>query len=782
MSVDAFLRELKTDPDLRDQVAAWFTIPAKNATYAPFPDVVPERLRDLLRRRGIEKLYSHQAEACARAAAGEHCLVVTPTASGKSLAYNLPVLSSLLRSGSADDAERPTALYLFPTKALSQDQTAELHELAEGLDHAVAAHTYDGDTPPDERRIARDRCDVLVTNPYMLHVGILPNHARWVQFFRRLRYVVVDEVHVYRGVFGSSVANVFRRLKRVAARHGARPTFLACSATIRKPAEHFERLFEETPAVVDKSGAPSAERHVVVYNPPVVVPALGIRARAIDHVRTIGRRLLSLGVPSIFFGRSRSVVETTTKYLKDAAGELGVRDEAVVGYRGGYLPDLRRKIERGLRSGEIKAVAATNALELGVDIGSLDVVVMQGYPGTLAGYRQQSGRAGRRSGVSASILVATSTPLDQYVVGDPERLVSGDAEAPVIQPDNLVILAHHLKCAAFEAPFRKGEGFGRSPDAEGVLKYLAGEGGVLLERDDRYHWMAEAYPAEDVSLDFVDSDSFTVLDADTNLSLGLVHRASAATTIHESAIYQHQGLQYEVEKLDWEGRRAYARRAAVDFYTDADTETDVRVLREDERVEGPLGVFGRGDVHVSVLATVFKRLRFYTNETLDAGVVELPPEEMDTTAFWIVLSDEAVRAARLFDTTRAGALPGAAAVLRGVAPMFVRCAPTDVRAKGEILNERFERPTILLMDSVPGGVGVAEALFEARREILRAGADVVSRCACLLGCPACIGLNRGGKAAKEAAIELLRLLASASFGARTIAEATRVFGGAGANG
>ena len=776
-SVDAFLSALRNDPELKDQVVAWYTNPGRPGSYLPFPDVVPEALRSLLRRRGIESLYSHQAEACAHAARGEHTLIVTPTASGKSLSYNLPVLSDILRAKESGDAG-PTALYLFPTKALSQDQTAELHALAAGLGDAVGAHTYDGDTPPDERRIARDRCDILVTNPYMLHVGILPNHARWVQFFRRLKYVVIDELHIYRGVFGSSVANVIRRLKRVAARHGARPTFIACSATIRDPAKHFERLIEERPALVDRSGAPAAERHYVFYNPPVVVPALGIRARAVDHVRALGRRLLALDIPSIFFGRSRSGVETITKYLKDAAGELGISEDAVVGYRGGYLPDLRRHIERGLRAGKIKTVAATNALELGVDIGALDVVVMQGYPGTTSSFHQQAGRAGRRSGTSVAVHVATSLPLDQFVTNDPERVVRGHCESPVIHPDNLVLLANHLKCAAFELPFTKGEGFGRSADAAPLLAFLAGEGGVLLERDDRYHWMAEAYPAQDVSLDFAEADAFTVLDAETHESLGLVDRGSAATTIHEDAIYQHQGAQYHVEKLDWDGRRAYARRAQVDFYTDADTETEVRVLREDERLEGPSAIEGRGDVHVTTLATIFKRIRFYTHENLDAGVIKLPPEEMDTTSFWIVFGEEAVRRARLGDTTRAGALPGVATVLKGIAPMFVRCGPGDLRGKGEILNAHFDRPTVLLFDAVPGGIGVAEQLFAVRRELYRAGADLVRRCACVLGCPACIGLNRGGRSAKEAAFDLLELL-SAQAGAvssRSIAAAIEAAG------
>ncbi len=757
MGVDGFLDLLRSDPALKDQVTAWRAVDGRAGVFASFPDGVPARVRGVLESRGITRLYEHQARACDHALRGEHVLLVTPTASGKSLGYNLPVVSDIVRARENGEAP-PTALYLFPTKALSQDQVAELRALSAQLSDVVGAHTYDGDTPPDERRIARDMSDILVTNPYMLHVGILPNHARWVQFFRRLKYVVIDELHVYRGVFGSSVANVLRRLKRIARYHGASPTFIACSATIREPAAHFERMVEERPVLVDRSGAPCAERHHVFYNPPVVNPALGIRARAVDHVRALGRRLLELGVPSIIFGRSRSGVEVITKYLRDAAAELSIPASAVASYRGGYLPDLRREIERGLRAGTIRMVAATNALELGVDIGSLDVVVMMGYPGTVASYHQQAGRAGRRSGSSAAVLVGTSLPLDQYVLSDPDMVIGGRTEAPVINPDNLVLLSHHMKCAAFELPFHVGDSFGRAPEAPGLLQYLAGEGGALIERDGRYHWMAEAYPAQDVSLDFVDSESFVVLDAESNRSLGLVDRASVSTTIHVGAIYQHQGEQFHVETLDWEGKRAYARRANIDYYTDAETETDIQVLTEDMREESALAVEGRGDVHITTLATVFKRIRFYTNENLESGKIELPPEEMDTTAFWIALSPPLVAGARLLDTTRAGALPGLARLFRGLAPLFLKSSPSDLRGTGEILNDHFERPAIVLYDAVAGGIGLAEKLLEHRWLLYEAGLKRLSECPCRLGCPACIGLNRGGAEAKDAALAVLEIL------------------------
>jgi DEAD/DEAH box helicase domain-containing protein len=757
LSLDSFLELLRRDPALAPNVTAWRTTPASPGSFLPFPDEVPERMRKVLEARGITRLWSHQALACSHATAGRSTLLVTPTASGKSLGYNLPVLSHLLRARSSG-ATTPTALYLFPTKALSQDQVAELHDLSDALDGEVRSHTYDGDTPPDERRITRERCDVLITNPYMLHVGILPNHARWVQFFRRLRYVVIDELHVYRGIFGSSVANVLRRLDRIARHHGGDPVFIACSATIRDPAGHFERLTGRKPVLVDRSGAPAAERHHVFYNPPLVNPSMGIRARAVDHVRTIARRLLERGIPSIVFGRSRSSVEVVTKYLHDLRAELGIPAERIASYRGGYLPLLRREIERGLRRGAVQMVAATNALELGVDIGSLDAAVMLGYPGSISSYLQQAGRAGRRSGQSVSVLVGTSLPLDQYVMANPDALVHGGGETHVINPDNLVLLARHMKCAAFELPFSKGEGFGGSAHASEILDFLAGEAGVLFQKDDRFHWMAEAYPAQEVSLDFVDQDSFVVLDAETGDSLGVVDRQAAPTTIHEDAIYQHQGAQYHVEKLDWDGRRAYARRAAVDYYTDAEVETEVRVLTEDARARRGVAIEGFGDVHVTTLATMFKRIRFYTHENLDAGKIALPPEEMDTTAFWIVLPEDLVAALRLREGTRAGALPGVATLLKGLAPLYLRCSPRDLRAKSEMLHAHFGLPAIILHESVPQGIGLSEVMFERRVDLYRAAEERVRRCDCWMGCPACIGLNRGGREAKDAAIDLVAAL------------------------
>ena len=757
--VTPFLDLLRDDRELAPRVVGWHVRKARPGSWAEFPQSVPESLRSVLRGRGIDRPYEHQAAAWRAVDAGRHAVIVTPTASGKSACYNVPVLSGIL---GASPGKRPAALYLFPTKALSQDQVAELNALLEALEQAkalpapVGAWTYDGDTPPDIRRVLREQGDIVVTNPYMLHVGILPHHMRWGSFFRRLRYVVIDELHVYRGVLGSAVANLIRRLKRVARHYGSDPVFIACSATSRNPAEHFRRLVEEDPVLIDRSGAPRSERHHLFWNPPLLNPALGLRARAVDEVRAIGRHLMRLGVPSIVFGRSRNTVEVITKYLKDLAPDCGLRSEQVVGYRGGYLPDLRRRIETGLRAGEIRMVAATNALELGVDIGSLDAVVMTGYPGAVASYHQQSGRAGRRSGVSVSLMVGRSEPLDQYVLADPAFVLDGAGEEAVTNPDNLVIATNHLKCAAFELPFEKGEGLGSFPHTGEVLDLLSGPEGMLLEREGRYHWMADTYPAEEVSLDAVESDCFLVLDEEHGTSLGHVDRPSAITSLYPCAIYQHQGEQYQVKTLDWGGRRAYARKVDVDYYTEAEVNTDVQVLQEDGGVTGRLGVLGHGDVHVSHLATLYKRIRFYSNENLETGPIDLPPEELDTMAFWIAFSPELERLVRLADGTRAGAVGGLAHLLRGVVPLFLRAGPGDLRARGFACHAHFLAPTVMLYEAVPGGVGISRELHQHRMAVLEAARETLTRCPCRVGCPGCIGISaERGAAARAAARDVL---------------------------
>ena len=787
--VDRFLARLRSDPALSSRIVHWHREAAVSGAFAPFPRELHGLLAERLRRRGIDELYSHQAEAFEHVLAGRHVVVATPTASGKSQCYALPILSAMLaaREGRAigHDAAgrlppastRPSALFIFPTKALAQDQRAavndvigtegrrgaELEDLvdekalaARGL-APIGAWTYDGDTPPDIRRRLRESGDIIITNPSMLHVAILPNHPRWADFFRRLRYVVIDEVHAQQGVSGASMANVLRRLTRIARHYGAEPVFIGCSATISNAQAHFARLVERDVVVVDRSGAPRGERHHVLINPPVINVPLGLRARAVDEAREVCKLFLKLGIPAIVFARSRSRVEVLTKYLKDAAATLDLDPATVVGYRGGYLPDLRRRIEAGLREGTIRMVAATNALELGVDIGSLDAVVMAGYPGSTASYLQQSGRAGRRQGASVTVLVASSLPLDQYVLQTPEHLFGAQAGPQVvINPNNLVVATNHLKCAAFELPFRAQENFGLFPHTREVLGALATPGGPLLDKAGRTYWMDEAYPAETVSLDGGSTDNFVVVEMPSGRSLGTVDRPAVMTTLHPQAIYQHQGEQFVITHLDWEGRRAEAERVQVDYWTDAESRTEVQVLSEDECAKAGPFTFGCGDVHTTRVATLWKRMRFYTNESVETGPIDLPPEELDTTAFWLALAPEVADRLRLTDTARAGTLEGTASLLRAVVPALCQQGRSEVRALGLGSHAHFLSPVILLLDTVRGGIGLAEELMARRVALLRCAQRVVRHCPCRLGCPACIGTGMArGPDAKHAVTELV---------------------------
>jgi DEAD/DEAH box helicase domain-containing protein len=758
VSVESVLDRLRTDPAYASNVAAWRVIPAREARTAEFPPSLEPRLAEALRSRGIARLYSHQRQALDLLAEGRNVVVVTPPASGKSLCYNLPVFDSILR----DPERKARALYVFPTKALAQDQLSELWALDRAVAGGVRTHTYDGDTPPAARKALREAGDVVVTNPYMLHTGILPNHSKWVNLFQGLRWVVIDELHTYPGVFGSHVANVMRRLKRVAAHYGARPQFVACSATIANPKELASRLCEEPFAAVTESGAPQAEKHVILYNPPLENRELGIRRNTIEEVRRVAELTLPAGVPCIFFSRSRTSVEILVKYLKDYCLEHGIDPEKVAGYRGGYLPELRREIERRLRAGELLAVAATNALELGVDIGSLEGCVIAGYPGSVASTWQQAGRAGRRSGTSAAIVVGRSGALDQYLMRHPEHLLDRPAEHAVIDPDNLVIRSSHLKCAAFEIPFRADEAFGGDGDTAAMLDYLEREAKILHRVEDRYYWADRAYPAESVSLNAADVDNFVVVDVEKRTVLAEVDRPSAMTLIHEGAIHGHQGDQFLIEKLDYEGRRAHARKVFPEYYTEAMTETEVRPIRIEETAERVGFALHRGEVTTRTTASVYKKIRFYTGENVGAGEIHLPAEEMDTIALWIALSPELASEVRLLDGNRSGGLVGLARSLGQIVPLFVRCDPGDVRTTCEVRSSHFERPVVTLFDAVPGGVGLSEKAFELADEILTAVREQVEKCGCRRGCPSCVGPpGEVGPLGKEVALAILRALAPA---------------------
>lgn len=638
MDLYQLLRSFRLDSKFTRNVTAWQRLPERPACYADLPASLDARLIAALRARGVEQLYVHQVRSAEAALRGENVVVVTPTASGKTLCYNLPVLHTLLNNSDG------RALYLFPTKALAQDQLYELGELVAALEARIPVHTYDGDTPASRRRAIRRDFQILFTNPDMLHTGILPHHTQWVDLFENLCYVVIDEIHAYRGIFGSHVANVLRRLSRVCAFYGSRPQFLCTSATIGNPVEHAERLIESPVTLVDENGAPAGEKHFIFYNPPVVDVQLGIRRSAMLEAQAVARRFLTEDVQTIVFARGRLTVEVLLTYLRDFTTGEGRPAESVRGYRGGYLPDERRAIERGLRDGVVRGVVATNALELGVDIGRLSACVMTGYPGTIASTWQQAGRAGRAADVSVAVLVAGGSPLDQYIIAHPRFFFERSPEYALINPDNLVVLLDHLRCAAFELPLGQGEGFGQMADADILLAFLEEEG-VLLKAGQRWHWMSEGYPAAEVNLRTGMAGNFVVTcdEGGETRAIGQVDFHSAPSLIHEGAIYIHEGQSYQVDRLDWEGRIAKGRPVEVDYYTVASTVTDVQVIEVLEEVVVGATRKACGEVQVVTRATGFRKVKLYSHETLGWGEIDLPEQEMETTGYWFSLREPMAR-------------------------------------------------------------------------------------------------------------------------------------------
>jgi len=749
VSLEQVLEEFRSGKAARN-VTCWRSFPGRPPRLEPFPTWLHPSLVEALRRRGIEHLYSHQAAALQVVRRGEHVVVVTPTASGKTLCYNIPVVESVLR----DDATR--SLYLFPTKALSQDQLAELEQLA-GETLRLKAYTYDGDTPQSARQAIRTAGHIVITNPDMLHTGILPHHTRWLRLFQNLRYVVIDEVHQYRGVFGSHLANVIRRLKRVAHFYGARPQFICCSATIANPSELASRLIEEPVTLVDESGAPSGERHFILYNPPLVNRELGIRRSCLLEAAELAGAFVRAGVQTLVFARSRLSTEVLATYLKRAAaGILPGQGEATVrGYRGGYLPTQRREIEKGLREGKVRAAVATNALELGIDIGRLDAVVMAGYPGSIASAWQQAGRAGRRTDPAVAVLVADSSPLNQYLVNQPEYFFGRSPEHGLVNPDNPFILANHVKCAAFELPFEEGEDFGGTC-VQPVLEHLAAQG-IVHRSGGRWHWIAESYPAEDISLRSASAENFVVVDvtAPRPRVIGEVDRFSASMLLHEEAIYLHEAEQYQVEKLDYAEKKAYVRKVEVDYYTDASLAVSIRVLAQFQHDPEHNLPRSSGEVLVTALPTMFKKIRFGTHENVGSGPIHLPEEQMHTTAYWLQVPREV--ADDLGPQALEAGLLGLGNLMVHIAPLFLLCDARDIRSVVEVRSPFTRCPTVYVYERYPGGVGFADKLFELHGELLAACRDLVRGCTCADGCPSCVGPGaEAGAGAKQATLRLLR--------------------------
>jgi DEAD/DEAH box helicase domain-containing protein len=825
---------------------------AREAQWADFPAWVHPDLASAYAAKGIRRLYTHQAAAAEAVHAGKNVVIVTPTASGKTLCYNLPVLNAVLENSDA------RALYLFPTKALAQDQLAELHDLNQRLDDRFGVFTYDGDTPGDARKAIREKSHIVLTNPDMLHTGILPHHTRWTRLFENLRYIVIDELHTYRGVFGSHLCNVLRRLRRIARFYGRDPQFICCSATIANPGDLASRLIESEVEVLNANGAPAAEKTFVFYNPPVVNRALGIRRSYINEASRVAQEFLKHDLQTMVFANSRLHTEILLTYLQQANPRLPGKPETIRGYRGGYLPNERREIERGLRDGKIRGVVSTSALELGIDVGSLDTVVMAGYPGTIAATWQRAGRAGRRSGSSCAVLVASSSPLDQFIVRHPDYFFGNTPEHAFIEPDNLEILINHLKCAAFELPIAPSDKFG-DVDLPDLCARLA-EAGFLHLAGENYHWTQEAYPADTISLRSVTSDNFVIIDVTgTPNVIGEIDFPSALVFVHEKAIYIHGGQQHHVEHLDFKERKAYVKRVDVDYYTDAIRYTQVRVLEiaatsscaatasaadatpcadaasftnaaslvgaqhaapfsSRSSSDQPFAsqssptrsvilsdakdlnlstgnnpsAHSHGDVLVRSQVVGFKKIKFFTNENIGDGKLELPENEMHTTSYWITLERPLLESLPFTVSERQSGMFGLLRALESVATLLLMC---DRRDLGTAIGERppaadsavvgaehaaplsgtietftpshmedpipynakeFFEPNLYLFDAYPGGIGFSEPLFRTHDLLMQKTRELISACACEQGCPSCVG-PAGDLAprAKEAALAIL---------------------------
>ena len=749
------LERFLTEPGVADAVAVRRVLPARAAEHADLPAWLDDRLVQALAARGIERLYSHQREALEALRGGEDVAIVTPTASGKSLCYNLPVLQAV-----ADDPAA-RALYLFPTKALSQDQLAEFRDLAQLAHMDLSAAVYDGDTPAPIRAAVREAGQVVVTNPDMLSTAILPHHTKWYQLFEQLRYIVIDEAHTYRGIFGSHVANVLRRLLRICAHYGSTPRIVCCSATIGNPGELAETLTGRPFRVIDRNGAPQGERHVVVLDPPPLDQRSGVRPGPHRLASRAALSFLRAGRQTIVFGRARVAVELLLTTLREAMREGRGPIERIRGYRSGYLPSERRAIEAGLRSGEVLGVVSTNALELGIDIGRLDASILAGYPGTIAATWQQMGRSGRRQGTSVSVLVAGAGALDRYVAAHPEYLFETTPEEARLDPENVHVLLAHLRAATFELPFSPDERFGAAP-ADDLLAFLAEEGHVRRADDGRWYWASENFPASEIHLRVAAPENVLIIDTGPERPrvLGEVDLFAARVLVHEKAIYLHDSRQYHVDKLDWEERKATVRPVDSDYYTQAELAVTLKPLEIFDTARRDIADRHHGEVMVSSIATIFKKLKLDTHENVGWGEINLPEMELHTTAWWLAFAPAALGGWRRDELD--AALVGAGRALQTVAAVLLMSDTRDLGMVAQVQSPHAQRPVIYLWEAVPGGVGLSTRMFDRTDELLTGALGLVAGCDCEAGCPACVGPRGESRLdARALASRLLRSLTDA---------------------
>lgn len=722
------IEELKRDPN----VTHWNEINEQPASIVPFPERMDDRIKTALQKRNINGLYTHQGSAFEAVLNRENIVAVTPTASGKTFCYNLPVIQRHLNN------RQSRALYIFPTKALAQDQKSEINEFIDDMEVNINSYTYDGDTPANIRQVVRKAGHIVITNPDMLHSAILPHHTKWISLFENLETVVIDELHSYRGVFGSHVANVIRRLKRICKYYGSNPTFICTSATIANPLELTEELIGEKARLVDNNGAPKGRKHFVLYNPPIVNKQLNVRRSSTKVVNEIAATFLREKIQTIVFSRSRVSVEVILSHLQELV-KKDLNKKAIRGYRGGYLPNQRREIERSLRNGETIGVVSTNALELGVDIGQLQVCVMNGYPGSIASSWQQAGRAGRRMDESIVIMVANSNPLDQYLFQHPEFFFEGSPETARLNKENLIILVDHLKCAAYELPFENGESFDGTEIGE-ILEYLAEER-VLHAQRNKWYWMNDAFPAHNISLRSAAQENVIIIDqsqVEKHKVIGEMDTFSAMTLLHDEAIYLHEGTQYQVEYLDWDEKKAYVREVDVEYFTDANLAVQLKVLEIDKEKRLGAGLLEYGDMMVTAMATIFKKLKLETFENIGSGPIHLPEQELHTNG--IALSFDISQLDNVKEDVVEQMLMALSHVLQHVACVRVMCDKNDLHAVPEVKAVHSEKPTVFLYDRYPGGIGLSDTVYKQIEAILADADRFIKQCPCQDGCPSCVGI------------------------------------------
>jgi len=832
--IKTILSRWRSHQTIAENVVEWRVLAAKPAELTEFPESLSLNLEDQLRLIGIGALYAHQSQAFQKVRQGFNVAIVSGTASGKTLCYNLPVIDRMIK------APGGKALYLFPTKALAQDQLKNLQETLHnikipGMDRV---NIYDGDTPQHLRSAIRRESSIILTNPDMLHTGILPHHTAWKEFFAALSFVVIDEMHAYRGVFGSHVANVIRRLQRICRFYGSQPQFILTSATIANPKALAEGLIEKPVTVIDQDGSPHGEKHFLIYNPPFIDKKLGIRQSSLLEGSSLAGELIEENIQTIVFGRTRRSIELILTYLRQR--DASQNPNRVRGYRSGYLSKERRAIEEGLRRGDVQCVVATSALELGIDIGSMDAAVMIGYPGSIAGARQQAGRAGRKLAPSLAVMVTSATAMDQYLARHPDYFFDRSPERALIAPNNLLILLQHIRCAAFELPFQLGEGFGGIP-AERLAAFLEllSQDGQLHKQSDRYFWMADQYPAADISLRNATLDNISLIVKGTykHETIGQVDLNSAYWMVHPEAIYLHEGTAYQVDHLDLESGVAHLRQTAVDYYTQAQKETCVEEKSRIKQTQLMGAQKSLGEILVTTKVVGYRKIRWFTHEFLGGGKVDLPPTHLNTIGYWISLNEETVnnlkdqmlwnsehndygqdwdkirqrvlnrdghrcqvcgaadsvrplhvhhiqpfrsftnlesanqlqnlitlcptchRKAETSVRIRSG-MAGLSYILHSLAPLMLMCDGEDIDVHYDPNSSLGDgKPTVVLFDNIPGGLGLSENLYEMHEQLISQAFETITYCECEDGCPSCVGPigeeASGGKAETLAILEAL---------------------------